>query len=799
MAHAAAKIDSAFKRAVALRQQRRLDEARSQCRIALKLRPNHVSALALLGAIELEANRPQSAAEALEQAIGIDPLNALLHFDLGNGRFMLLQYAAAIACYDRAIELGAAHADAFYNRGNAQRRLGMHEASVASYDRVIALNPRHAEAHNNKGNALTDLGRYAPAVASYTLAIALNPKHPQAYMSRGNALFHLKRYAAAVASYDQVIARTPADADAHFNRGTALLQFKQYEAAVADFDATLAIHPDHAGALNNRGNALRALRRFATSLASFDRALALQPGAGNFHYNRGNVLREMRRPAEALAAYDRALALHPGLIPALIDRGVALYDLRRHEDAVASLERAQALEPGNKRVRALLRDARIEVCDWRDLDADMAEAAAGIATGKPAARPSSLLLWSDSAALQLAAVTTWNHVNLRFESWLEPIPQPPRRERIRIGYFFGDDEDQATMGRVAAMLALHDRSLFHLTAFSLRQDRQCAARTRLAACCDEFIDLSDVSDREAALLARSREIDIAVDTCGISQVARAAVFAMRAAPVQVNYPGYPATMGVPYMDYLIADHTVIPAASERHYTEKIVYLPDSHQWTDLGRAAGPREFTREELGLTAAAFVFCCFNRNRKIMPRTFASWMRILLRVPGSVLWLLPDNPTAAANLKRMAAASGVAAERLVFAPHLPPGEHLARLGAADLCLDTAPCNGRQSAGDALWSGLPVLTLAGEAFAARVGASLLHAAGFPELITTTSEQYEASAVALATEPQRLAGLKQRLTESRLTTPLFNARLNMRRLEHAYLAMQARSVQGLPPEHIWVD
>lgn len=799
MAHAAAKIDSAFKRAVALRQQRRLDEARSQCRIALKLRPNHVSALALLGAIELEANRPQSAAGALEQAIGIDPENALLHFNLGNARFMLLEYGAAVAGYTQAIALDAGHADAFYNRGNALRRLGMQDAAVESYDRVIALQPRHTEAHNNRGNALADLGRYAPAVASYGAAIALNAKHPQAHKSRGNALFHLKRYAAAVASYDRAIGLAPLDAEAHYNRGSALLQFKQYEAAVAGFDAALAIHPDHAGALNNRGNALRALRRFAASLESFERAVALEPGAANFLYNRGNVLRDMRRHEEALAGFDQALALDPDHVPALIDRGGALYDLRRHEEAVASFERARALKPADKRLGALLRDARIEICDWRDLDADMVQAAAGIAAGKPAARPSSVLLWSDSAALQMAAATTWNHSKLRLASALAPIPRHPRHDRIRIGVFFDDHEHHAAMEGVGAMLALHDRSRFHLTAFSLGRDRQGATRTRLAGCFDEFIDLWQVPDAEAALLARSRGIDIAVDPCGTAQVGAAVLFALRVAPVQVNHPGYPGTIGVPYMDYLIADRTVIPPGGERYFTEKIVYLPDSHRWADPGRGVAPREFTREELGLPTAAFVFCCFNGNRKIMPGTFASWMRILKRVPHSVLWLLGDNPTGAANLRRTAAESGVAVQRLVFAPHLPPREHLARLRAADLFLDTAPCNGCAPVGDALWAGVPVLTLAGEAYAARVAAGFLNSVGLPELVATTREQYEASAVELATQPQRLAGLTQRLIENRATMPLFDMAQGTRRIERAYRAMYERALEGLQPETIFVE
>jgi predicted O-linked N-acetylglucosamine transferase (SPINDLY family) len=306
------------------------------------------------------------------------------------------------------------------------------------------------------------------------------------------------------------------------------------------------------------------------------------------------------------------------------------------------------------------------------------------------------------------------------------------------------------------------------------------------------------SDREVAELSRNLEIDIAVDLKGFTAEARTGIFAYRAAPVQVSYLGYAGTMGAPYIDYLIADATLIPPESRRHYAEQLAYLPHSYQVNDRKRQVADRPFTRAELGLPADGFVFCCFNNTCKITPTTFDGWMRILRQVPGSVLWLLGDNETAQANLGREAEARGVAAARVVFAPCRPLAEHLARLRAAGLFLDTLPYNAHTTASDALWAGVPVLTCMGESFAARVAASLLNAVGLPELITTTPEQYEQLAVALARDPQKLGPLRDKLQRNRLTAPLFDTEAFTRHLEDAYAQMHERWQAGLGPDSIVV-
>jgi predicted O-linked N-acetylglucosamine transferase (SPINDLY family) len=352
---------------------------------------------------------------------------------------------------------------------------------------------------------------------------------------------------------------------------------------------------------------------------------------------------------------------------------------------------------------------------------------------------------------------------------------------------------------MAGVFEMHDKSLFDCTAFSYGPDTKDDMRERVERAFDNFIDVRDKSDSEVAMLSRRMEIDIAVDLGGYTQDVRPVIFAMRAAPIQVNYLGYPGTMGADYIDYLIADNTLIPEASRQHYAEKIVYLPNTYMASDRKRVVADKTFSREALGLPEVGFVFCCFNNHYKIAPATFEGWMRILRQVDNSVLWLSEANPIAADNLRQEAEQRGVKAERLIFANRVPSmPEHLARHRAADLFLDTLPYNAHSTASDALWTGLPVLTCMGEAFASRVAASALNAIDLPELITTTQEQYEALAVELATKTGMLDQIKQKLERNRFVTPLFNTALFTKNIEAAYTQMYERYHADLSPEHIYI-
>jgi len=382
-----------------------------------------------------------------------------------------------------------------------------------------------------------------------------------------------------------------------------------------------------------------------------------------------------------------------------------------------------------------------------------------------------------------------------FNPILGTILKRSKNEKIRIGYFSADFKNHPVAFLIAELFEIHDRRQFEIYAFSLINAAD-EMKGRLQLAFDHSIEIQVMTDIEIAQLSRSLNIDIAVDLTGYTKDSRTGIFSYRAAPIQVNYLGYPGTMGADYIDYIIADKTLIPLDAQSSYTEKVVYLPNSYQVNDRKRLISDRQFTRQELRLPENRFVFCCFNNNFKILPATFEGWMRILKAVEGSVLWLLQDNSWAVENLKKEAEKQGISADRLVFAERLPLPEHLARHRQADLFLDTFPYNAHTTASDALWSGLPVLTLMGRSFASRVAASLLNAIDLPELITTGQEGYEALAIELALNPQKLAEIKLKLANNRLTTPLFDTPLFAKNLETAYIKMYERYQADLGPEQI---
>jgi protein O-GlcNAc transferase len=350
---------------------------------------------------------------------------------------------------------------------------------------------------------------------------------------------------------------------------------------------------------------------------------------------------------------------------------------------------------------------------------------------------------------------------------------------------------------MAGMFEHHDKSRFEVTGISIGPEDSDEMRQRLLRSFDHFIDAKALSNVEVASRIRETEIDILIDLKGFTQDAQTNIFAQRPAPIQVNYLGYPGTMGASYIDYIIADQTLIPDKARKFYSEKIVVLPNSYQTNDRTRIVSDKVFCRSQVGLPSGV-VFCCFNNTYKITPHVFDRWMRILGQVEGSVLWLLEDNASAASNLKKEAAARGVRSGRLVFAERIRLPEHLARHKLADLFLDTLPVNAHTTASDALWAGLPVLTQIGETFAGRVAASLLNAIGLSELITSTPQDYEALAIELATNPEKLVAIKSKLATNRLTTPLFDTQTFTRHIEAAYTMMYERYQADLPPDHISV-
>ena len=580
--------------------------------------------------------------------------------------------------------------------------------------------------------------------------------------------------------------------------GVVAAQRAEYEKAIEFFSASINAFPEYAVAHSNLGNVYAKLRQFDQALSAYEQAALLDPQDAETWSNAGIVFFELKRFEEAIALYDKALAIHPNYAEALCNKGNALDELKRYEEAIACYEKALSINPNIDWAPGVWMHLKLKVSSWENLEANVEVLLAKITAGEKVSNPFPLLAMSDDPMLHRQASEIFAHYQYPSNSTLGPIAKHPKGEKIRIGYFSADFHNHATGYLLAELIELHDKNQFELIGISFGPNQDDEMRIRLQQSFDQLIDASTMSDIEIAQLSRDLKIDIAVDLKGYTQNCRTGIFAYRAAPIQLSYLGYPGTMSTNYIDYLIADQTLIPQEAQQAYSEKIAYLPYSYQANDRKRVISDKRFTKGDLGLPEQGFIFCSFNNNYKILPATFEIWMRILKAVDGSVLWLYEDNAAAADHLRQEAEKRGVHPSRLVFAKRMPLAEHLARHQLADLFIDAFPCNAHTTASDALWAGLPVLTLMGNSFASRVAASLLKAIELPELITSTPQAYEALAIEIAKNPAKLAALKQKLASNRLTTPLFDTPQFTKDLERSYVQIYQRYQAGLPPEHIFV-
>ncbi len=765
----------------------------------LRTRPDHVAALNLLGVVLGRLGRNADAIASFDRALALAPQAAESWFGRGMTLIAIGRHQDAIASFDRAIAAKPDVAQAHLMRAKLLADLRRNDEALAGVDRLLALAPNLAEAWLARSNILLVLARYDAAFAACERALALKPGLAEAWLARGNVLTELAHCDEALAAYDKAAALSAAPAGAWIGRGNALSKLKRHDEALAAYDKAVSAGSGLAEAWLGRGNVLSELRRYDEALAAFDRALALIPELPEAWLGRGNVFFATKSYDEAAAAYDRALAIKTDLTEACLGRGNVLARLKLHPQAAEAYRGALKIDPQYPFAKGLLLYQQLLCCDWRETDALIAEIDDDLNAGKLAVEP---FVWQSVAtsprSLQLSAeLYTASRYPARDTI---PLAQTSGgRRKIRIGYSSGELREQATSHLIVGVLECHDRSRFEIYGIDNGWDDGSAMRSRIDAAVDGMIDVRRLSDTAAAAAVRDKEIDILVNLNGYFGEHRTQIFAQRAAPLQVGYLGFPGTLGARYMDYIIADAHVIPESHKAYYSEKVVYLPNSYQANDRHKAIAMRSFSRMDCGLPERGFVFCSFNSNYKIVPDVFDGWMRILLQVKDSVLWLLEDNPDAANNLRKEAAVRGVDAKRLVFAARLPLADHLARHRVADLFLDTLPCNAHTTASDALWAGLPLLTCLGDTFPGRVAASLLHAIGLPELVASGLADYESMAVALAADPGKLAALKRKLADNRLTTPLFDTALITRHIETAYTKIHQRQQAGLATDHVYIS
>lgn len=620
-------------------------------------------------------------------------------------------------------------------------------------------------------------------------------------LERALALIQTGRGAEAELDLRTCIAQAPDNVDALHYLGLLCHQSGRAHEAVSLIGKAVELAPGAAFLHANYAEALRASGNPDAALRHAREAVRLDPAHPNFQFNLAQALAANGHAEEALDAARRALALRADWVEALALGASLSFALERLDEALALARRACALRADDPALFITLLRYRAWVCDWEGREEDVARLAA-IAEGW-AARPDDpayaginpfvaheyALARSKRNALTQAYC---ERVQKAAGAPLAPRQAAPEHVRLRLGYVSADFHSHPTMHLMRSFFALHDRARFEVYAYSIGPDDGSEYRREALRACDRFVDIRAESAQASAARMRRDGIDILVDLKGFTHEARPEIFALRPAPLQVAWLGYPASTGRGLNDYVIVDRVVAPAELAGDYGEKLVWMPNSYQVNDYRQPIAAACPGREELGLPPAGFVYACFNKVYKIEPSVFAAWMRILARVPGSVLWLYSGRSAARANLARAAAAAGIDPARLVFGETLPKPQHLARLARADLFLDTCAVNAHTSASDALWAGVPVLTCPGDTFAARVGASLVTAAGLPQLACASMQAYEDSAVRLAQDAAELQRLRRTL-EAHAALPLFDTQRFVRDLERAFEMMWLRYRAGEQP------
>ncbi|HEX7821238.1 MAG TPA: tetratricopeptide repeat protein [Sphingobium sp.] len=694
-----------------------------------------------------------------------------------------------------------------------QLRLGLGGASQAGLDamlRFYAANdfpavvtkgrelverfPQAAEIWNLMGAAYIDMDDNVGAEHAFRQAIEASPGHDTAIKNLALTFRRQGKQVDAETRYKDAIRLNPSDLAAYVKLAEFYVEQNRSDDAIVLCEAALAIDPRHVPAHFWLGNVHLRARRHRKAIDCYLKALTIKADHFDSVFHMGHTLFEMGNFTGAVDVYHQATLVDPQCANAHLKFADVLRLGNMMEKSRDAFARAAQLNPESDNFKAQLLYQEAIVCDWHARH-EFAAIPTETKRGDGVMPPFIALTMEDNPARQLTRSQVFAKATLTRKPSYYHFPQGQQGEKIRIGYFSADFYDHATLHLMGGLLREHDRDRFEIRIYNLGVASEIMD-DRVAPHVDAVVNIRDMTDEEAVDLVRKDALDIAIDLKGYTTGTRMELFADRIAPVQIAWLGYPGSVGMDTMDYMIADSVVVPDGAEPFYSEKIIRLPGSYQSNDNQRTIGSCPNDRTALGLPAEGFVFCCFNQNAKIGPQEYDIWMRLLSQVEGSVLWLMRSNPLASTNLQKEAAARGIDLERIIFADRMSHADHLARHRHADLFLDTFVYNAHTTASDALWGGLPVLTLAGDQFAARVGASLLTAIDMPDMVTTTAEDYETRALDLARSPEKIAALKERLAANRLAAALYDTVSHTRHMEAAYAAAHQRRLQNLGPDHI---
>lgn len=684
---------------------------------------------------------------------------------------------------------------------------GRLEKAQRIYKKILKASPNHSDCLYLLGLMAHQVGKNDKAIDLINKAIQNNPKNPIYYNDLGIALQGEGKLNQAISCFQKALALRPDLAIAYNNMGNAVKEQGRLDEAISCYQKALELKPNLAEPCCNMGNAFKEQGKLSEAITCYKKALKLRPHSPETYFSMGHAFQSQGRLNGAIWCYQKALQLKPDHAQAYINMGHAFQSLGKSDEAIVCYRKVLEIEPECAEAYSHLVHELQRTCAWQELEGltatldDLTKEALDNRT-KPAEAPFFNITRLDDLSRNFGIARSWSsdiarqmsNFNIRFSS----EDKKSSITKISVGYLSNDFRNHPVAHLIVRLFGLHDRDKFDIFCYSCGKDDGIYYREQIRQDCDKFVDVSNLSDADVAKCIHDDDIEILVDLMGHTKNNRLGICALRPAPIQATYLGFPGTSGADFFDYIITDKIVTPEDHAPYYSENFAYLPHCYQVNDHAQAISDKDWKRADFKLSEGVFVFCSFNHAYKIDSFMFDTWMKILHQVPESILWLLLGNKIAEENLKREAEARGVRPERLIFAGKLPKDEHLARLRLADLALDTRIYNGHTTTSDALWAGVPLITLQGNHFASRVSSSILTAVGLPELITYRLEEYQALALRLASNPTELKAVQRRLERNRLTEPLFDTPRFAKNLEKAYEKMWKIHLAGEKPRQIEV-
>lgn len=824
-------------------------EAEHYLKISNQLMPERLSTMNNLCAVLIKLNKWKEAEEVINYAQDLFPNEYNIYLHKGTILENKGQFLEAINYYKKSIELKPDNSESYRLLGKAYELTRNLEEALRAYINAITFNESSENknernklikkinnnednkkksihlankkefkkaikilcevinsdqydyiAFNILGGIYIEIEEYENALINLENAIKINPEYGNAFYNLSVLYRAKKNWHHALLNINKSINRcTDFLENAYNNKGQILYELHRYDEAIISLEKAISININNEQNYILIGNIYYYIKKYEQALMYYDKALLLGKGDAVILSNRANILSELERYDIAIDSFKKAIEFDNEYVLGYFNLANLYKKIKQYKLAVQNFEEAIKREPNLDYAQGQYLHSKMQICQWNKIEKNIKYIIGKINDNKKIVTCFGFLSIIDDLLIHYRTSKIWIEDKNPEQNILGSIKKHAKQNKIKIGYFSADFHNHATSYLIAELFEKHNKSKFEIIGFSFGPDLKDEMQNRICRSFDKFIDVRYKSDKEIAELSRNLKIDIAIDLKGLTENGRLGIFSYRAAPIQVNYLGYPGTLVASYMDYLIADKILIPQRFQQFYKEKIVYMPQSYQINDSKRKISKKKFTKKELGLPEKGFIFCCFNNSFKITPEVFESWVRILKKTEGSVLWLLEDNESAVENLKNEAKIRNLDTNRIVFAKRMEVSEHLSRQSLADLFLDTFPYNAHTTASDALWASLPIITLIGETFASRVGASLLTALGLEELITTSLSNYEELAIKLANNNCSLNKIRNKLKNNKSSSTLFDACTFAKTLEEAYIQMFERYELDLKPDNIYIS